>query len=88
MTRFDALIGAVRQQQVESSTEDVQESKHSDISTSKSKDANYQRTTVYLPKDLHRQFKMAALAQDLEMSAVVEELIRDWLQNQSDAASE
>lgn len=48
---------------------------------SKSKDPNYVRTTVYLPKELHRQLKSVAASEDLEMSEIVEELICQYLKS-------
>jgi hypothetical protein len=37
--------------------------------------------TVYLPKRLHQQLKAAAIQEDREMSAIVEELIDTWLKS-------
>ena len=45
----------------------------------KSADPNYVRTTLYLPKILHRKLKIKSLEADQEMSEIVEELIADWL---------
>jgi hypothetical protein len=44
-------------------------------SLAKSKNPNCQRTTLYLAKRLHRQFKAAAAAESKEMSDIMEELI-------------
>lgn len=55
---------------------------NSDISTSKkAKSANpdYTRTTVYLPKKMHKKLKAIALDEEREMSSIVEELIKNWL---------
>lgn len=84
-SRFDNLFGAVRAAKSNdepSSTSqhlDVQMSEHSDGSIPKSKDPNYQRTTIYLPKTLHRQLRAAAIADEREMSDVIEKLIEEWL---------
>lgn len=78
-SRFDALFGAVRQpQKPESEAQPIAEP---DVAEpiAKGKDPNYQRTTIYLPKALHRKFKAAAVAAEREMSDIVEELIEEWL---------
>ena len=57
-------------------------SKHTDVQTSKkAKSANpdYTRTTVYLPKKMHKKLKAIALDEEKEMSSIVEELIETWL---------
>ncbi len=71
---------------------DIQTVKSSDAQTSnqpniqpakKAKSANpdYTRTTVYLPKKMHKQLKAIALEEEREMSSIVEELIDSWLSN-------
>ena len=60
----------------------VQTSKHSDAQTSKkAKSANpdYTRTTIYLPKKMHKELKAIALDEEREMSSILEELIETWL---------
>lgn len=83
-SRFDALFGAARPPKSEKQDEpntDQPPSKHPDVQTSKSKDPNYQRTTVYLPKKLHRELRAAAIADDREMSDVISELVEQWLRS-------
>ena len=89
-SRFDGLFGAAKAaKSTDESDRDVQTSehlnietfKHSDVSLSKSKDPDYQRTTVYLPKALHRKLRATAIADDREMSDVIEELVQQWLEN-------
>lgn len=46
----------------------------------KSKDPNYQRSTVYLPKEMHHRLKLAALQDGKEISGVIEELVKEWLE--------
>ena len=46
----------------------------------KSKDPNIIRTTVYLPKLLHRQLKSAAAQSEQEMSEIVEKSVAQYLQ--------
>ena len=61
---------------------DISASKHTDVQTSKkAKSANpdYTRTTVYLPKKMHKLLKAIALDEEREMSSIVEELIETWL---------
>lgn len=71
-SRFDALFGAARAKPIESEKVEL---KHSDVQTSKSKDPTYQRTTIYLPKAVHRKLKAAAANEDKEMSDIVTELV-------------
>ena len=51
----------------------------------KSSDPEYQKTTVYLPKQLHRDVKIACLQADppLDMSDVIEQKLTDWLSTQT-----
>ncbi|MGK7936969.1 MAG: ribbon-helix-helix domain-containing protein [Xenococcaceae cyanobacterium] len=71
---------------------DIQTVKRSDAQTSnqpniqpakkaKSVNPDYTRTTVYLPKKMHKQLKAIALDEEREMSSIVEELIDTWLSN-------
>jgi hypothetical protein len=50
----------------------------------KSTDPNYQKTTVYLSKDLHRNVKIACLKTNppLDMSDVIEQQLANWLKAQ------
>ena len=60
----------------------ISASKHTDVQASKkAKSANpdYTRTTVYLPKKMHKKLKAIALDEEREMSSIVEELIETWL---------
>jgi len=89
-SRFDNLFGAARSGKAADATEssDTQTSdatEHLDIQTSKSKDPTYQRTTIYLPKAMHRRLKAAAANEDKEMSVIVEELLEQWLNSRQDA---
>lgn len=89
-SRFDNLFGAARSGKAADATEssDAQTSnttKHLDIQTSKSKDPDYQRTTIYLPKAMHRRLKAAAANEDKEMSTILEELLEQWLDSRQDA---
>lgn len=89
-SRFDGLFGAVKSAKTTTnesvappdgreSNLDVQTPKHSDVQTSKSKDPNYQRTTIYIPKPMHRKLKAIAAEEEKEISAIVEDLVQQWL---------
>jgi len=85
-SRFDGLFGAVKVTKSDAQTSehlDIQVSESLDVQTSKGKDPNYQRTTIYLPKPLHRQFKAAAATDGKEMSTIVEELVQLWLEERN-----
>ncbi|MEM9770007.1 MAG: CopG family transcriptional regulator [Cyanobacteria bacterium P01_D01_bin.73] len=63
---------------------DIQTLESLDVQTSKlskSKDPAYQRTTIYLPKTLHRQLKIAAMEGEREISEVVQSLVEEWLES-------
>jgi len=42
-------------------------------------DPDYLQTTVYLPRDLHKRIKVALAEDDAELSAIVEDLLTEWL---------
>ncbi|MEA5571248.1 plasmid partition protein ParG [Calothrix sp. UHCC 0171] len=79
-SRFDDLIDAARSRQQRDDLPSVEGKV--DVK-SKSTDPNYIRTTVYLPKQLHKRMKAAALLQDKQMSDVIAELVEQWLLTQS-----
>ena len=71
-----------KESNISSNRLDISTSKHIDVQTSKkAKSANpdYTRTTVYLPKKMHKLLKAIALDEEREMSSIVEELIETWL---------
>lgn len=74
MSRFDELFNVAKQKAPPESIEAQETAK-----LSKSKDPNYIRTTVYLPKALHRQLKSVAASDDKEMSEIVEDCIAEYL---------
>jgi hypothetical protein len=76
-SRFDSLFKAVKPEQPTPSA--TPSEPVSDRTLSKGKDPGYQRTTVYLPKALHRKLKAAALEDEREMSDIIEEQITQWL---------
>lgn len=76
--RFDELIDAARSRQQRDKAKEVNEEKVS--FKSKSTDPNYVRTTVYLPKKLHRKLKLAAAADERQMSDIMAELVEKWLE--------
>ena len=76
-SRFDELIDAARSRQKRDKLPELNEEKS--IFKSKSTDPDYVRTTVYLPKKLHRSLKLAAAADDRQMSDIITELLEKWL---------
>jgi hypothetical protein len=88
-SRFDNLFGAARSGKTAETPERLDQTsdtpQHLDIQTSKSKDPNYQRTTIYLPKVMHKRLKAAAANEEKEMSAIVEELLEQWLNSRQDS---
>ncbi|MCG6133413.1 MAG: CopG family transcriptional regulator [Nostoc sp. LLA-1] len=75
-SRFDDLIDAARSRQMR---DQPQPTEDKPTSYSKSTDPAYTRTTIYLPKQLHRQLKTVAAAQERQMSDIVAELVEQWL---------
>ncbi|MEL6164472.1 MAG: CopG family transcriptional regulator [Cyanobacteria bacterium J06628_3] len=76
-SRFDELIDAARSRQKRDKPQELAEEKVN--FKSKSTDPDYVRTTVYLPKKLHRSLKLAAAADDRQMSDIMTELVENWL---------
>lgn len=74
--RFDELIDAARSRQKRDRPQESTEEKVT--FKSKSTDPDYVRTTVYLPKKLHRSLKLAAAADDRQMSDIITELLEKW----------
>ena len=80
-SRFDTLFseaGAARTDLPNSEAKDVLEQgakTPSSKQTTKSTDPDYTRTTIYLPKEMHRQIKVAAIVEEREMSDIVAEAI-------------
>ena len=79
MSKFDGVLGR--------STQPI-EAVPKVLSTralGKSADPDYQKTTVYLRKQLHRNVKIACLKANppLDMSEVVEQQLTDWLKTQN-----
>lgn len=73
-SRFEDLFAAARSPKEEPAPKEAQPQRRS-----KSTDPNYIRTTIYLPKTIHRQLKVAAASEEREMSEVVAQLIEEWL---------
>ena len=63
----------------------ISTSKSLNVQTSKAKSTNpdYTRTTLYLPKKMHKRLKAIAVEEEREMSEIVEELLGDWLESRS-----
>jgi hypothetical protein len=83
-SRFDDLFGAARS----SSLEQESVTTANDLTNvlkplSKSTDPDYIRTTVYLPKQLHKQLKATAANEEREMSEIAQEAIAQYLEERS-----
>jgi Ribbon-helix-helix protein, copG family len=76
-SRFDDLIGAARSRQQRDNLEPTEEKSSA---KSKSTDPDYTRTTIYLPKELHRKLKATAASEGRQMSDIMTELLEQWLQ--------
>jgi uncharacterized protein (UPF0297 family) len=83
-SRFDGLFSAANQTRETLMNLDAQTSKRTDVQMSKSKDPNFQRTTIYIPRELHRKFKAAAVVRGIDMSDIVSDLLKEWLQKELD----
>ena len=66
---------------------DAQTSKQANAQTPalpKSKNPDYTRTTIYLPKALHKQLKVASAQDEIEMSDIAQQAIESWMSNRAD----
>lgn len=75
-SRFDDLIDAARSRQQRDNPQPIEAQP---TTYSKSTNPEYTRTTIYLPKHLHRKLKAAAASQDRQMSDIMTELVEQWL---------
>lgn len=75
-SRFDDLIDAARSRQ---QRDNPQPTEDKPTTFSKSTNPEYTRTTIYLPKQLHRKLKAAAASQERQMSDIMTELVEQWL---------
>ncbi len=82
-SRFEDLFSAARSRREEPTPESES---NKPARKSKSTDPNYVRTTVYLPKRLHRKLKAAAAESEQEMSSIVEELLEAWLKSRDESS--
>ncbi len=78
-SRFDDLFSAARNKTQETSSESTTTK---DTKKSKSRDPDYVRTTIYLPKRLHQKLKIAAVQGDKDMSEIIEGLVDTWVQQE------
>ncbi|MGB5772593.1 MAG: CopG family transcriptional regulator [Crocosphaera sp.] len=78
-SRFDDLFSAAR-----SKTEDIspESTTIKETKKSKSRDPDYVRTTIYLPKRLHQQLKVAAVQGNKDMSEIISGLVDAWVQSE------
>ena len=78
MSRFDDLLKAKKLKPGEPDLEHAQTA-----ALPKSKDPNFVRATVYLPKQMHRDLKSAAAQSGEEISELVEKSVAQYLQQLS-----
>jgi len=83
MSRFDDLFNVAKGK--DATTPTPPDNLSSSEKLSKSKDPNYVRTTIYLPRELHRKLKTQATMDGEEMSEIIEQLVDHWLSKRSDA---
>ena len=79
-SRFDDLFGAARSGKSKQEPITPTEQAPTQKQKSKSTDPDYIRTTVYLPKQLHKQLKTAAMDEEKEMSDITAEAIAQYLE--------
>jgi len=78
MSRFDDLLNAKKLKPGEPDLEPAPTA-----ALPKSKDPNFVRATVYLPKQMHRDLKSAAVQSGKEISELVEKSVAQYLQQLS-----
>ncbi len=78
MSRFDDLLKAKKLKPGEPDLEPAPTG-----ALPKSKDPNFVRATVYLPKQMHRDLKSAAAQSGEEISELVEKSVAQYLQQLS-----
>jgi hypothetical protein len=80
MSRFDDLFNVAKGKDAPTPPDHLSSAEK----LSKSKDPNYVRTTIYLPRELHRKLKTQATMDGEEMSEIIEQLVDHWLSKRSD----
>lgn len=53
--------------------------------TGRRNDPDYLQTTIYLPRSLHKEIKIALAEDERELSAIAEELFSEWLKTRKRA---
>ena len=83
MSKFDGLLGRSDKPIKASPTGPSTRGKSTPSTRGKSTDPDYQKTTVYLSKGLHRNVKIACLKTNppLDMSDVIEQQLANWLKS-------
>jgi hypothetical protein len=83
-SRFDTLFSEAGAGQTDLSPSEAEEvfvpssKTASSKQTTKSTDPDYTRTTIYLPKEMHRQIKVAAIVEEREMSDLIAEAVSQY----------
>lgn len=81
---FKKLAGEDRPTEEPSNQPQTSEKPPASRPMGKSRDPNYKQLGLYVRKDIHRQVKSKAAAEEIELSELVERLLIDWLSEQSD----
>ena len=71
----------IKTQTSKTAKESTSEHPNIQISKAKSNNPDYTRTTIYLPKKMHKKLKAIAVEEEKEMSEIIEELLGDWLES-------
>ncbi len=79
-SRFDDLFGAAKTSSIKPESK-LQPIEKPPVRKTKSTDPDYIRTTVYLPKQLHKQLKSAAADEETEMSDIMTQAITRYLES-------
>ena len=79
-SRFDDLFGAAKTSSIEPESK-LKPIEKPLIRKTKSTDPDYIRTTVYLPKQLHKQLKSAAADSETEMSDIMTHALAQYLES-------
>ena len=83
-SRFDTLFSEAGASQTDLSPSEAEKvfvprsKTSSSKQTTKSTDPDYTRTTIYLPKEMHRQIKVAAIVEEREMSDLIAEAVSQY----------
>lgn len=86
MTNENRFTGLVGQLKAQGKTKDTGPTQPNPQDTPKAKrnNPNYLRTTLYLPKTLHKRMKTKGIELEMEISEIAAQAIDAWLSKHSD----